>query len=30
MTPYTIQAILDSDTDRIGKLKNKVISPNKG
>ena len=28
MTPYTIQAILDSDTDRIGELKNKVISPN--
>lgn len=28
MTPYTIQAILDSDPDRIGELKNKVISPN--
>ena len=30
MTPYTIQAILDSDPDRIGELKNEVISPNKG
>ena len=27
MTPYTIQAILDSDPDRIGELNNKVISP---